>query len=243
MDPADAKPLREVHYYVSTGAKVGEKEFTYDGNGKLVHELFTSELTSSFSFERFYEYDFHGNLVKTREGTPGSEYFQVFEKTYHDGLMVSDRSYHESNSAVKPGHQYFYTFHRLDSAWEGLYAEDGSFHYQGTKVYSYDDAGNLIRETGRDFKVCGTTYTYDDGNKLITTCYGCEYPVCYANEYNSAGMIIKISMRRPLTNGFEEAVIEERFYTGERLTKKLLTDFPMYGAFDQPLVTEVRYEY
>ncbi len=237
LGPSVARPTREIHTLQSTGEQVGVKTFEYDNNGNLTREYFEgSDLANNN--EVIYQYDPDGNLIVMKQRDPANVNFNVTASTYRGGLKVSDKQYNEGYPNAS-GHKYFYTLNRLDSAWSISYLEDGSELHQLTHVYEYNDAGQLVREGLKNDTVCGTFYSYDNRGNLTSNCSGCETLTCTVNEYNSNNQLVKVKQ----TRFGEEGVIQELFYNEGRLVEKHVTDYPIYGRFDMPVVTVIRYEY
>jgi len=234
---------KEIHYNFESGAKVGEKELSYDSHGLITREYFTSAISDYFQEIR-YEYDSEGNLLKklTTDSQSDGKYFGL-EYTYVDGLKKSESMTFDGNPT---GYQtlYFHSGNEIDSSRMSYFStQDNLYHYTNTTLYDYDPLGRMVRSYYKQGQYV-TRYRYLNDNlaescDVIVDQTGEIVQGCVVNEYNDSGQLIKVSEVSPWWNTLKE----EFFYKDGRLDEKKVYTYPAYEPGNTIDITLIKYEY
>lgn len=249
MPSLNDKPVREIHTLVETGARLGTMTYTYDGIGNVLRAYFDVNPELARGYEINYEYDIDGNLLKKiHREIPTDDTYEtlanITEYTYKDGLKIKEQSYQENHQGGYTS--FYYTGHRLDSTRDfGFDTYNSKYIYHNTRVYTYDNAGRLVRDGWKNATGGFTSYAYDNTGRLISECI--EYPdepqsnsCTEINEYDSNGNKVKV---KSFDSWRKDLLLEELFYNNGRLSEKKMWEYPMYGNPDLPLVIRIEYQY
>lgn len=229
IGPNQIIPLREIHFDLTTGEKIGEKNFEFNEKSLLVRETFTDPKHPGSGRETLNEYDEKGNLVKVKSKPFSAGHSNIIEYTYiNDRKMTEVVSYDGA-----PGYErteFYYNGSNLADSSRLIISDDGwQVQYWRKSIYTYDNAGHMTVNVNTD--VAGVDqridFTYDADN-LVSTCY--RYPAfdgeCILNEYDRNGHLTKVTSVR----GSVRRLTEERFYSvGVLVEKRLYFDGSSWG--------------
>jgi hypothetical protein len=235
-------PAREIHFDFQSGEKIGEKTFTYDGNGNLVYEYYSDARNKLADEETEYTYDGENHIIKKKNRQPAiTQVFFITDWTYENGDKKSETNYLDNNPM---GYRtiYFYTHGVMDSAQLFAYSTiDQRYNLIVTTRYEYDNNGRLTKASDNGSL---TIYRYDQ-NRLVATCNvlegdgGILLEDCVEQEFNSAGQLVKVSTRNPWLTELKE----ELFYRAGRLDEKRVYSYPAYHPDRRIDIKQIRYEY
>lgn len=163
--------LMRENVYDASGMLSRQGIYSYDANG--------IKTRVDWSNSAYTEYDPYGNVnTSSYYDANGALQQEVYQHTYDDAGNVLQAWCYVNNTLTRTD---TYTYN-ADGQWDTKKAAypDGS---SWTVQYSYDDAGNLVRESYDNGKP-DVVYTYDAAGNLLTD-------GTYVYEYDDSGNMVK----------------------------------------------------
>lgn len=198
----DVQSVTQVNYSLIWPNKLGSKklmggnQYVFDKKGRMIEQRWLNS-DSSLSLKTTYKRNKKGLEIETKSYRYDKVLQSMIKKIYDRKGNEVERISFNSDGSLKEKRVYKYD---NNDNWTELliYDQDGNLEREATKIYNYDQFGNLIQElalSAKDsFDVKYTIYKYDEKQNLIEKDEYRQDSSIHGNyfyKYNQSGTLIE----------------------------------------------------